>query len=476
MRKVHTLVGILLFGLGTVQCGGDGNGKKDLPSEAQALVDAVFNPAKMLISGEKDQIPDIDFVVDEQAGTAEMTYQDYIDDKTGSKLSGTLYFTNTPEGDVTTLTMRGTIMTDDGDTIVFDITFKIPWDDQEEDFDGPPTSVGGSVTINGVEYSAKEYDMFDFENNNNPPITDPHFLVAAADGTVVFSKDGSEWGYPNVAVSDATGTTQSLNGIHCNDAGLCIAVGDNGVILRSTNGVDWSPADSGVTDKLHDVAYGNGEWMAVGENLWQMLYSDDGGANWSPNPVAMSQIPLAIAYGNGRWVVTGESGMIIVSDNLLEWTDKSFEIPAPLWDVDCDDSGKWAVVGTAVQPYISQDNGDTWTQGTVHGNTDYLTFRGLAYGQNAWVMVGWDGISQPGVTMPIAYTSIDSGATWNPTTLPVDFQALNHGLIGIATDGQGRWSAYGNFGDHLLSTDNASNWQMVAQDKYGGWGDVCYRP
>ncbi len=70
-----------------------------------------------------------------------------------------------------------------------------------------------------------------------------------------------------------------------------------------------------------------------------------------------------------------------------------------------------------------------------------------------------------------------NGDTWTDISgsLPSEFTSLGHPLGDIATDGNGRWSALGNNGDHLLSTDNGVTWQAVALDKYGVYA-IAYRP
>lgn len=45
-----------------------------------------------------------------------------------------------------------------------------------------------------------------------------------------------------------------------------VAIGEDGTILTSTNGIDWTPRNSGVTDHLNGVTYGEGTFVVVGDN------------------------------------------------------------------------------------------------------------------------------------------------------------------------------------------------------------------
>jgi len=43
-------------------------------------------------------------------------------------------------------------------------------------------------------------------------------------------------------------------------------VGEDGTILTSPDGVTWTPRTSGTSNDLNGVAYGNGTFVAVGED------------------------------------------------------------------------------------------------------------------------------------------------------------------------------------------------------------------
>jgi len=44
-----------------------------------------------------------------------------------------------------------------------------------------------------------------------------------------------------------------------------VAVGDGGTILTSPDGVSWTERDSGTSNWLWGVTYGNGTFVAVGD-------------------------------------------------------------------------------------------------------------------------------------------------------------------------------------------------------------------
>jgi hypothetical protein len=56
-----------------------------------------------------------------------------------------------------------------------------------------------------------------------------------------------------------------LRGVAYGD-GLFVAVGNDGTILTSPDGVNWTVQTSGTDHSLHGVTYGNGLFVAVGDN------------------------------------------------------------------------------------------------------------------------------------------------------------------------------------------------------------------
>jgi len=64
---------------------------------------------------------------------------------------------------------------------------------------------------------------------------------------------------------------KKLNGVaygkDLNGNGLFVAVGGGGTILTSPDGITWTLQTSGTSNTLYGIAYGNGRFVAVGENV-----------------------------------------------------------------------------------------------------------------------------------------------------------------------------------------------------------------
>ncbi|MBK8483891.1 MAG: T9SS type A sorting domain-containing protein [Saprospiraceae bacterium] len=102
-------------------------------------------------------------------------------------------------------------------------------------------------------------------------------FMSGNNGIIIRSTDGgNSWKTMN------TKTTEQLWGIHFIDANIGISVGSNGTILRSINGgTDWSLIQSGMQNLFYDVYFTkSGVGFASGSNV--LYKSIDSGENWFP--------------------------------------------------------------------------------------------------------------------------------------------------------------------------------------------------
>ena len=77
-----------------------------------------------------------------------------------------------------------------------------------------------------------------------------------------------------------SGTKKTLHAIHLFNSEQAIAVGDGGTIIRtSDHGDHWTPVASGVHDALLSVSF-HGRYGICGGDSQDIIYSNDAGATW----------------------------------------------------------------------------------------------------------------------------------------------------------------------------------------------------
>lgn len=114
-----------------------------------------------------------------------------------------------------------------------------------------------------------------------------------------------------------SGTTAHLWGVAYGD-NQWVAVGEKGTILTSPDGVIWTkrPIPKAYADGwLTAVTYANHLWVAVGDAATPILTSTDG-VSWTPRTLPGIRLN-AVAYGNGIFVAHGNSDYILSSIYLL---------------------------------------------------------------------------------------------------------------------------------------------------------------
>ncbi|MCC5833389.1 MAG: hypothetical protein JJU20_01535 [Opitutales bacterium] len=133
-----------------------------------------------------------------------------------------------------------------------------------------------------------------------------------------------------VSVHDSS---ERLNAIGHDSGSTVVAVGNNGHIVYSTNGGDsWQTASlaAPLLGDLHGVAYGGGNWVAVGSGADGMavLRSTDGGSNWTQENSPGEGELKGVAWNGSSFYAGGGylfDGILLTSSNGSSWTPASVD-------------------------------------------------------------------------------------------------------------------------------------------------------
>ena len=145
-------------------------------------------------------------------------------------------------------------------------------------------------------------------------------VAVGAGGTIVYSEPGAlglTTSFVSKVIADRT-----FRGIEYHD-GTFIAVGDQGLIYRSTDGETWSGVTTtSVTTNLNTIHYGKDQWIAAGAAS-SIISSTDDGLNWS---VISDSSDFGVSFGindlqykNNVWIGVGKNGRSINSINGRDW-------------------------------------------------------------------------------------------------------------------------------------------------------------
>ena len=206
------------------------------------------------------------------------------------------------------------------------------------------------------------------------------------------------------------------------------------------DGTIWSYAVGTYTIKsnINAIAYGSagnagGRFVAVGQ-YYKKAYSDDGESWTAEENSIIGLISInAVAYGNGKFVAVCDEGQMTYSDDGISWTA------------------------------VTAANRTIWEyERTVGGSTRTATadISGIAYGNNRFVAVGWQG--------KMAYST--DGINWTAVS-DSKFPSRNSDdsnsfQISAIAYGNNRFVAGGSDGKMAYSSDGAS-WTAVANSTFG---------
>jgi len=328
------------------------------------------------------------------------------------------------------------------------------------------------------------------------------FVAVGTNSTIVTSPDGTNW-QQQIAPPGS-----SLSAVAAGPGGFVAvgadtATGTINVILTSPDGTNWSANNQagGVGNNgFLAVAYGGGEFMAVG-NGGVNWYSSDGGSTWSRGSTPAGAPNLnGVAYGNGMFVAVGDDGYIFTSPGAGGlWTQQATNLTSD--DLDGIAYGGSTNGFVAVGPHdlLNSPDGATWhdeglpggesadavVHGTdVYGNNIFVVVSDATYqnftspggsGVDTWTSfvyvtgfynaIAWDGTNTfVSVGGPFTIATSTTGTNWNALNLSMSggsAVSLNAIAYGTTFGGTNLFVAGGISGQFLgvAASTNGFNWK-----------------
>ena len=219
--------------------------------------------------------------------------------------------------------------------------------------------------------------------------------VNGATGTLFKTDDGGDtW-----EIQDDV--TTPLRNITCMSTSICLAVGDKGVVLRTTNGGDaWVPLKTGIKNDLIDgtISDGGKKMILIGEE-GVIRRSVDGGATWKTVKSGTDKTLTSIHFVNAKtaWI-TGEGGVLLKSiDEGVSWKSQKSGTIQTLFDVHSVTAQNIFVVGSQGTVRKTTNSGSVWSQQKTNSNQELrsVTFvdkdHGIVVGAKGALLVTTNG-------------------------------------------------------------------------------------
>lgn len=155
------------------------------------------------------------------------------------------------------------------------------------------------------------------------------YLAVGNNGRVVYSTtaDPGQWSYYDISIAAGKILYAVL---WSSAANLYAAVGTDGIILTSEDGLTWNDETPAETEEIdfRSIAYGNSQWLAVGEeNGSSVVYTktEDFWTEVEDAVIASSSGLNSIIYidNESKFIVVGNSGFVAESDDGTSWINIS---------------------------------------------------------------------------------------------------------------------------------------------------------
>ncbi len=223
--------------------------------------------------------------------------------------------------------------------------------------------------------------------------TGTRFVAVGMNGTILTSPDGVSWTAQSFGISHSIATVaQSGNG------GL-IAVKSDGTILASPDGLEWTenPGDS-TLGNLRSIVWlpasggSQGRFVAVG--LQGSIWTSPDGLTWTPRVSGTTQSLFSVAWSGSLLVAVGggEDGVLMTSPDGVAWSKVGSGLPGYLRHVVWTGSGFVVAGGDVVDGHrvlLKSADGTTWWVQPVKAFRK-LTFMALRKSGDGLLAMGFD--------------------------------------------------------------------------------------
>jgi hypothetical protein len=272
----------------------------------------------------------------------------------------------------------------------------------------------------------------------------PRFGVVG-EGGVLLTGSGSTWN------SRMSGTSTNLNGI-LYARGNFLVVGDSGLIEAA---IPWLPRNPGTAQPLSSVVFCNGSFLAVGGSgtgpgdSSSIILRSTNGRDWTTVYTGAEYLLSGIVYGTNGYLADDSSGIVLTSSSGLNWNSHAISAPNTTFTgVVASGNGVYLVAGWMFANYppfqetpvaYRSSDGLSWA-GPFTLNHDAS---GITFAKNMFVAVSGSAVID---------TSPD-GINWTTRASPV-----------VALSAVGFWNGLfvGVGGGGVVTSSDGTNWTRVS--------------
>ena len=280
-----------------------------------------------------------------------------------------------------------------------------------------PYNASANWSLNTTNFSSNIYGLgytsLTTCGNNTALSATGTFAAVGQNGAIFTSPDGISWTgqSPPVATNLNAVAGYAANQNNATTPGLrWVAVGDGGKAVYSTDGINWSVATSTTTTQnLRSIIQVSGSFFAVGDG--GTIVSSSDGNTWSLATSGTTNRLNGISHA-GMYVAVGNSGTILTNSGSV-WVQQTSNTTSDLYQVA-------AIASVYGSVYVAVGNNGTIVTSDSYNHAGKWT--ALTLGTNPLVGVT---VEPRGVETATAYTTAPAVDPWLGFISSVQFVAID---------------------------------------------------
>jgi photosystem II stability/assembly factor-like uncharacterized protein len=268
------------------------------------------------------------------------------------------------------------------------------------------------------------------------------------------TNNGDNWEQLN------SNTVSHLYKIFIHSATIAWVVGANGTIIKTSDGgVTWQKQRTATNRDIVNILFINSTtgWLLAGNNIF---YTNNGGTSWTLQLTHTSSLwGIAALNPSSIWVV-GNNGSVLHSTNGISWGSVNVNSTSHLYDISFVDSSNGWIVGNNNTIRRTTNAGTTWaTQTSGAESSTAIVEVQFIDSSTGWFKTAWGNF----------YRTTNAGVSWTSPLSRIKGQALafhmfdtNNGIM------VGDFAVIGNeVGSVQLNsqiartTNGANNWATI---------------
>lgn len=258
-----------------------------------------------------------------------------------------------------------------------------------------------------------------------------------------------------ISIKDYIDQDTKLNSLAYGD-NMFVAVGKNGLIRISRDGLNWTHSYSGTNVELYKVIWAKGKYIVVGE-MGTILSSVDG-EKWTKAYSATDSTLTGVRWVGNKFIVNGQENIILTSEDGLIWVPS--EIPYVQYLLRAAWNGKKYISADRGMKILASTDGLEWQSLQQVENNNSLRIEWIVWNGSKFLAVGVKYRTKGDLAQTIVSMVSDDGITWkvgNHTEIEAPVNVMWNGSQFIIISSKGG----------ILASEDGINWSKLVPDYVG---------